>query len=127
MGEHVDGLDAPDSVAGCKELEVAGLCGRVAADIDYFARGRGEELLNHLLVHAGTWRIGDHHVGSAVGGDEVGSEHLCHVASIEAGVVEAVEAGVGFGIGDGLFDIFNAYHLAAFVGKKESNGTCAGI
>ena len=127
VGEHVDGLDASDLIAFAEELQVAGLGGGVAADVDDFAWRRGEELGDHFLVHAGAWGVGDHYVGSAVGGDEVGGEHLRHVAGVEAGVVEAVEAGVGFGVGDGLLDIFDAYHLAAFVGEEEGYGAGAGV
>ena len=103
------------------------MCGGVAADVYYFARGGGEELLDDFLVHAGAGWVGDDDVGVAVGGDEFGGEDLRHVAGEEGCVAEAVEACVLPCVGDGLFDVFDADDASAFVGQEEGYGAGAGV
>ena len=91
MGEHIHGLYGRHLVLGIEQLEVACLGGGVAADIDD-AAGLGEQ--NHVddvVVHAGTWRVGDDDIGAAVLVDEVLREHVLHVAGKEQGVLNAVD------------------------------------
>ena len=71
VGEHVDGLHADNAVVGIHELQVAGLCGRIAADVDY-ALGSGFEYnINHIRMHTGAGRIGYYDIGPAVLCDEL--------------------------------------------------------
>ena len=127
VGEHVDGLDAAEAVFGGEEADVACLRGGVAADVDDAPGLHGEELLDHFLVHAGARGVGDDDVGAALLGDELGGEHFGHVAGKEAGVADMVGDGVLACGGDGVFDIFDAYHLAAHACQEEGDGAGAGI
>ena len=125
--EHVDGLDASHLVFPGKEADVAGLCGGVAADV-YDASGlHGEELFHDFLVHAGTRRVGDDDIGTAVRGDKVGGEHFGHVAGEELGVVYPVGDGVLACCGDGVLDVFYADDLPAHVGEEKGDGAGAGV
>ena len=127
VGEHIDGLDAGHVVAVGEQLEVAGLGGGVAADIDYLARGDSEELADDFLVHAGARGIGDDDIGGAVEGDEVVGEYVGHVAGEELGVVEVIEGGVDFGVVNGFLDIFDAHDAAAHRGDELGDGAGAGV
>ena len=125
--EHVDRLDAGHPVFGNQKGEVAGLCGGVAADIYNFSWLHGEQLLDHFFVHAGAWRVGDDHVGLAVGDHEVGGEDLGHVARMELDIGDMVLQGILTGRHHGVFDIFDAYDTAAEVGQEECDGASAGV
>ena len=71
MGEHVDGLDSGNTVVGVEVVEVTGLCGRVAGDVDDALGSSTEDGLDDVGMHAGTGWVGDDHVRTAVLGDEV--------------------------------------------------------
>ena len=71
MGEHINGLHGSHLVLGVEVLQVAGLRGGVAADIDDALRGGPEDSLHHVGVHTGTWGVGDDYVGTTVRLDEV--------------------------------------------------------
>ncbi len=127
VGEHVDGLDATDVVGLVEELKVACLGGRVAAYIYYLTRARGEELTNHLLVHAGTRRIGDDDVGTSVEGDKLLGEDFRHVAYEKLGIGYIVDLRVETGVLDGFGHILDADDLAATVGEELGYGAGAGV
>lgn len=109
--EHVDGLHRHHLVGRVKQLQVAGLCGGVAADVDNLLGADLQQLFPHLLGHARTGRVGDDDVGTAVAGDEVVGEHLGHVTGIEGAVLDAVDVGVDLGIVDGGLHVFDADHF----------------
>ena len=89
--EHVDWLYGGDFVFDVEELEVACLCGWVAADIDD-ATWRGiEDDVDDVFVHAGTRWVGDDDIRTAIFVDETVGEDIFHVARKEEGVVDAVE------------------------------------
>ena len=127
VGKHVDWLDAMDAVLLREEGKVAGLSGGISADVYNLAGTHGEQLFDHLLVHAGAGRVGDHYVGSSVGRHKVGSQHLCHVARMEFGIVDVVEKGILASGDDGVLYVFNAYHVSAEVGQEQGNGAGAGV
>lgn len=109
--EHVDGLHGHDLVGGVKQLQVASLRGGVAADVDDLLRPDLQQLLNDLLGHSGTGRVGDDEVGATVRLDEVVGEHFGHIARIEGAIGDAVDFSIDFGILDGGFHIFDAHHF----------------
>ena len=78
-------------------------------------------------MHAGARRIYYHHVGAAVLGNEVIGEHIFHIAGIKQGVVDAVDLGVDFGIGNSLRHILYAYHPAGAAAHEVGNGAGAGV
>ena len=90
MGEHVDGLYGSDTIVGIHQLQVTGLCGWVAADIDNTFWSCIEDGFHHVRVHTGAWGIGDDDVWATVLGNEVVGQDVLHVASIEEGVLDAV-------------------------------------
>ena len=63
--EHVDRLHLHNFISRVEQLEVAGLSGRIAAYIhDAFGGGK-QDGVNDILMHAGTWRVGDDDIGRA--------------------------------------------------------------
>ena len=127
VGEHVDRLHGDHLVGGVEVGQVAGLRGGVATDIDDAARACAEDGLHHVGVHAGTWRVGDEHVGSAVQGDELIGEDVFHVSGKEQGVVDAVDAGVFLGIVDGFGHILDADDLPGLSCHEIGDGAGAGV
>ena len=126
VGEHVDGLDGCDAVVGIEVVQVAGLGGGIARDVDD-ATGSGiENRLDDIGVHAGTGRIGDDDVRASVLGDKLVGEYVLHIAGIEQGVGDAVDVGVDLGILDGLGDVFDANDLTGLTGHEIGDGACAG-
>ena len=91
MGEHVDRLDSGNAVIDVEVMEVAGLCGGVARDVDDSLGGSPEDSLHDVGVHAGTRWIGDDHVRTAMFMDEIVGEDVLHVSSIEKGVGNAID------------------------------------
>ena len=106
--KHVDRLHRHHFVSRVQQLQVTGLGGWVAADVDDFLGADLQQLLHYLLGHARTGRVGDDEVGATVALDEVVGEHLGHVASIECAVGDAVEFGVHLGVVDGGLHVFDA-------------------
>jgi hypothetical protein len=83
VGEHVDRLNGCDLVFGVEQSQIAGLCGRIAADIDDASWFGPQYDVDHIGVHSGAGRIHYHHVGTPVLGDEGVGEHIFHVAGEE--------------------------------------------
>ena len=88
--EHIHRLDAFHFVSHVKQLQVSCLCCRIAADIDDALRVGKEDGVDDVLMHSGTWRVGNDGVGFAVLLDEVAVEDVFHITSKELGVLDAV-------------------------------------
>ena len=127
VGEHVDGLHSLHTVIGVEQRQVAGLRGGVATDVDD-AAGRGvKDDVDHVGVHAGARRVGDDDVGPAMSADEVVGEDLTHVAGVELGVGDAVDAAVDLGILDGFGHVFNADDLRRLARDEVGDGAGTGV
>ena len=88
--EHIDRLNGNDLVSLIKNGYVAGLCGRIAADVNN-ALGSGFEYnINHIRMHTGAGRIGYYDIGPAVLCDELLIEHILHVTGKELGIDDIV-------------------------------------
>ena len=127
VGEHVDGLDSGHAVVGVEVVEVTGLSGGVARDVDDALGGCPKDGLHHIGVHAGTGRVGDDHVGATVLGDEVVGEDVLHVSGIEKGVGDAVDLGVDLRVFDGLGHVFDADDLTGFLCYEIGDSASAGV
>ena len=127
VGEHVDWLNGLDTVFLVEQRDVASLCGRVATHIDYAPWLGVKDNTHHILVHAGTWRVNYHHIGDAMLCHKFACEHVFHVAGIELGVLDAVNARVKFSVLNGLGDIFNTNYLARLASHKVGNRAGAGV
>ena len=127
VGEHIDGLHGHDLILFVEVVQVARLCGGIAGDIDDALGGGAKDGLHHVRVHAGTRRVGDDHVGTAMLSDEVVGEDVLHVTGEEEGVGDAVNLGVHLGILDGLGDIFDADDLFRVLGDEVGDGARAGV
>ena len=99
VGEHVDGLYATNIILGRQKTKVAGLRGGVATDVYNLSWRCRQQLGDNTFMHSGTRRVGDDHIRSAIRLDELGREHLSHIASIEHSIVEAVPLGIGTSVG----------------------------
>ena len=71
MRKHVYRLYCHDLIVRIKKLEVAGLGGRVAADIDYALGSRTDDDIDDIGMHSGTRRVGDDDIRLAVLCDKV--------------------------------------------------------
>ena len=127
VGKHVDGLDGGNTVVGIEVVQVAGLCGRVARDVDDTLGGCPENGFYHIGMHAGTGRIGDDDIRTTMFGDEIVGKDILHVAGIEKGVGDAVDLGVDLRILDGLWDVLDANHLSGLARHEIGDGAGAGI
>ena len=127
VGEHVDGLDSGDTVVHVQVVQVAGLGGRIARDVDNALGGSSEDGLYHVGVHAGTGWVGDDDVRTAVLGNEVVGEDVFHVAGKEQGIVDAVDLGIDFCILDSLGYIFYTNDFAGLAGHEIGDGAGAGV
>ena len=127
MREHVHRLYGNDLIGDVEQLKVAGLCGRVARDIDDTAGTGIEDDVHHIRMHAGTRWVGDDDVGTAVPGDEVVREDLTHVAGKELRVCDVVDAAVDLRVLDGLRHIFDADNFTRLTRHIVGDGACARV
>ena len=78
-------------------------------------------------MHTGTWGVGDDDIGTSVLGNKVVGQDVLHVASIEQGVLDAVNLAVDLGILDSLWYVFDADDLTGFLSHEIGNGASAGV
>ena len=90
VGEHIDWLNAPDFIGFGKQLKVASLGGRVAADIDDTFRSSKQDSLYDARMHTGSGWVGNDDVGLSVMLDEVAVKDVLHVACKELGILDAI-------------------------------------
>ena len=125
--EHVDRLHLADLVLHVEQLQVASLCGRIAADIDDALWGSIQDGLHHVGVHACSGWVGDDDIWSSMLCNEVVRQDILHVASIEQRVLNAVHLRVDFGVLDGFRHILDANHLTGFLRYEIGDGASACI
>ena len=123
MWEHVHWLDFHHLVVNIQQLEVTCLCGWVAADIHDAAWCCKEDGVNHILMHAGTWRVGDDDIRTSMRLDELFVEDVLHVSCIEERVGDAVDFRIHLRILDGFWHIFDANDLTRLTSHKIGNRT----
>ena len=123
VGEHIDGLHGHDLILFVEVVQVARLSGGIAGDIDDALGGGTQDGLHYVGMHAGTGRVGDDHVGTAVFGDKLVGEDILHVTGKEQCIVDMVDLGVHLGILDGLGDVLDADDLTGPTGHEVGNGT----
>ena len=127
MWEHINWLHGNYPIVAVEHLEVACLCGWIAAYIDNTVGGSAQDGLYYIRMHTGTRRVGNDDVGSSVFADELIIKHILHVTGEEQGVVDGVDLGIHLRIFDGLRHIFNANHLAGLAGHEVGYGARAGV
>ena len=127
MGEHIDGLDSGYTVVSVEIVEVTGLCGGVAGDIDDALGSCPEDGLHHIGVHTGTWRVSDDHIGTAMLSNEVISEDVLHVTGIKEGIGDAVDLRVHLRVLDGFGHVFDADDLTGLLCHEIGDGASAGV
>ena len=91
MREHINGLHLLNAVCHVKSLQVASLCGRIAADIYYALRVSTQDCPYNIGMHACTRWVGDDDIGASVFGNELVVENVLHIACIELGVGYVVD------------------------------------
>ena len=127
MWEHVHRLYDCHMIVHVQRLQVAGLGGRITADVDDAPWGCPEDGLHHVGMHAGTWGVGDDDVRTAMLTDEVVRQDILHVTSIEEGVVDAVQLGIDLRVLDGLRHIFDTDDLLGSLGHEVGDGARTGV
>ena len=123
MREHIHRLNGHDFISGIEQSNVAGLSGRIAADIHKCGRLSTEYCVHHVLMHTGTRRINDHNVRTSMLSDESVSKHVLHVSCIEKSIVYPVDAGIKLRIFYGFRNIFYAHDLIRI--SRHKVGYCA--
>ena len=112
MREHVHRSDCSNTVFSGKHGKVAGLRCRIAAYIhNSFGSGFQYDFY-HVRMYAGTRRIENYHVRSAVFSYELPGKHVLHVAGEKLAVPDTVVPRVDDRILHGFRDIFYPYYLA---------------
>ncbi len=106
--EHIYGLYFGYAVVCVQQVQVACLRGGVAAHIDdAFGVGTYDDI-NDILVHTGTWRVGNDDIRVSVFADEVCGQDILHIAGIELGLMaQTIQLGIHFGILDCLGNVFD--------------------
>ena len=94
-----------------EDSQVARLRGRIAAYIDHPFRCAFQEDVGDGRVDAGPRRVEHDDVGMSMRTDEIGAEHVFHVAGKELGIGDMVLPGVDLRILDGLGHILDTYDL----------------
>ena len=110
-----------------EEAEVASLCRRVTADIDDALRLGGEDDVDDVVVHTGSWGVGDDNIRLTVLCDKAFGQDVLHVPGKEKGILDAVQGRIDFGILDSLRHIFDAHHLAGLAGDEVGDSPGSGV
>ena len=124
MREHVNRLHFHHLIFSVEHCQISCLGGWIAT---YIHNSLGLCIHNHahyIFVHTSARWVDDHHVGTSVLFDESVGEHVLHVAGKEDGVVDAVDLGVEFRVGNRLGHVFDAHHF--FHLPRHEVGYCAG-
>lgn len=127
LREHIHRLDFLRFVAAVfQDAEVAGECGRVAADVDEALRAVVEDRTKQVLVTAFPWRVDDEDVESLAflvpARDDVFGR-----SGFEMGVREAVHLGIALGVFDCLRDDFDAVYFFRLFGEEERDRADAAV
>ena len=78
-------------------------------------------------MHTSAWWIGDDDIGLTVLCDKLIGKDVLHVASIEQGVLDAVNLRVNLSVLDGLGHVLDTNNLLGLTGHKVGYGTCTCI
>ena len=106
-------------------MQIAGLGGGIAGDIDDFGRSQLEEEVHYVLVHAGAGRVGDDEIGFSVPFGKCFAEHFAHVSGVERAVLNLIDAGIFDGVCDGVGDFFDADDFFGGAGHVERDAADA--
>ena len=112
---------------GRKEGQIAGLSGWIATHIDHPSGRTSQQNLRHRGVDAGSRRVEYNDVGLPVCGNEIGIEHILHVAGEKGRVRNAILTGIDFRIFNGFRNIFDPNNLTGQGGEEKGDRTGAGI
>ena len=127
MREHIDRLYLLDGIFHGEQAQVACLCRRVAAHInDTFRLGK-EDRVDHVVMHAGTGRVCDDNIRTAVLVDEILCQDVFHVSGIEQCIFDLVQCGVDFGVFDCFGHIFDADHFLCLAGDEVGDRAGSGL
>ena len=103
MWKHIDRLNPSNFVLCVEQFQIARLRSRIAANINNFVRTAIINCFNYRSVHSCTWRIGNYNIGFPLLVDKCFIKYIFHIAGKEFGIVQIVEFGIMFGIGNGFF------------------------
>ena len=78
-------------------------------------------------MHSCTRRVSDDNIRPPVLLHKVLGKDVFHITGKEQRVVDTIEGRVNLGILDGIFDIFDAHHLAGIACHEVGNSSCASI
>ena len=127
MWEHIDRLDFPHGVCLVQQIQVTGLRGWITTYINDTFGTREQDCLDYVIMHTGTWRVGDDYIRSSMFVDEILSKQIFHVAGKKFRIRNAVERRVHLSVLDSFRNIFNADHLFGLTGNEIGDSPRPGI
>ena len=127
MREHIYRLHGSNLILGIEQLEIAGLCSRVTAYVHNAARLCKEQHIDYIVMHSGTWRVGNDDIRTAMLVDEILRKDVLHIAGLEQGILDTVDLRIDLCILNSLGHILDTHYLAGTAGYEVGNGTCSGI
>ena len=109
--KHIYGLYFHHLINIVHQRQVSCLRGRIATYIDDTFSACTQDGVNHILVHACTWGVGDDDVWLAVFIDEIICKYVLHVPGIKRGVADAVDGTVYLGVFNGFWHILDSHYM----------------
>ena len=127
VGKHIHRLHGGDLVFCTQDAQVAGLGGRIAADVHDPVGFRIEDDTGDVRMDAGPRRVQDDDVRVSVLRNEGRGEDIFHVAGEEGAVRDSVHAGIAFCILDRVFHVFDADDFRRLLGNELRDGARSGV
>ena len=125
--KHVHRLHARNPIFWVQKVQIPCLGCWIATHIDD-SQGIGkQDGLDHVVVHAGPWRIGDDDFGTTMFGDKFLVENIFHVACKKERIADVVDLRIDFGILDRFLHIFYPDDPFCIVGNEIGDGAGAGV
>lgn len=96
MRKHIDRTDFLDGVFHAQQTQVAGLRSRIAANVNDTFRLGEENSIDHIIMHTGTWWIGNNNIWTSVLVYEILRKDIFHITGIKKRVLYMVQGGIHF-------------------------------
>ena len=94
VGEHVYRLNGRNLIIPAQDGQVTGLGSRIAAYIHHSFRGGVQDYLRHVRMNAGTGRVQDNDIRTAVLCDKGVVQDVLHVSGKEVAIGDSIGIGI---------------------------------
>ena len=127
MRKHIDRTDFLDGVFHAQQTQIAGLRSRIAANVNDTFRLGEENSVDHIIMHTGTWWIGNNNIRTSVLVYEILRKDIFHITGIKKRVLYMVQGGIHFCVLDSLRYVLDADNLLCLARDEICDRTCPGI